>query len=66
MCRTLTARGAGEWHSGMILYSEQLEETTNLEKRDFVVADFRYDEGIRPRKDGNCPCLTTKNGGAQE
>ena len=28
---TLTARGAGEYHSGMILLSEDLTETTNLE-----------------------------------
>ena len=27
---TLTARGAGEFHSGMILYSDTLENTTNL------------------------------------
>ena len=30
---TLTARGAGEEHSGMIIYSEDLEETTNLQKQ---------------------------------
>ena len=29
---TITARGAGEWHSGMILLSEDLRDTTNLEK----------------------------------
>ena len=29
---TITARGAGEYHSGMILLSEALRETTNLEK----------------------------------
>src|SRR5574344_1824835 len=28
---TLTARGAGEEHSGMITYSDKLEETTNLQ-----------------------------------
>lgn len=28
---TLTARGAGEEHSGMIIYSDKLEETTNLQ-----------------------------------
>jgi DNA (cytosine-5)-methyltransferase 1 len=28
---TLTARGAGEEHSGMILYSDKLENTTNLQ-----------------------------------
>lgn len=31
VCRTLTARGAGEYHSGMIMYSEQFDETTNAE-----------------------------------
>lgn len=31
VCRTLTARGAGEYHSGMILYDNQLENTTNVE-----------------------------------
>lgn len=30
---TLTARGAGEEHSGMITYSEDLEETTNLQEK---------------------------------
>lgn len=29
---TLTARGAGEEHSGMILYSGELKETTNIQK----------------------------------
>lgn len=29
---TLTARGAGEEHSGMITYSDKLEETTNLQE----------------------------------
>ena len=29
---TLTARGAGEEHSGMITYSDRLEETTNLQE----------------------------------
>ncbi len=29
---TLTARGAGEEHSGMIIYSDQLDETTNLQE----------------------------------
>ena len=30
---TLTARGAGEEHSGMITYSENLEDTTNLQEQ---------------------------------
>ena len=32
ICPTITARGAGEEHSGMITYSENLEETTNLQE----------------------------------
>lgn len=32
VCPTLTARGAGEEHSGMITYSSELTETTNLQK----------------------------------
>ena len=31
ICPTLTARGAGEYHSGMITYSPECEETTNLQ-----------------------------------
>ena len=30
ICPTLTARGAGEYHSGMITYSPECEDTTNL------------------------------------
>jgi DNA (cytosine-5)-methyltransferase 1 len=30
---TLTARGAGEYHSGMVLLSEELDDTQNLEGR---------------------------------
>jgi len=31
--QTLTARGAGEEHSGMIIYSDELKETTNLQSK---------------------------------
>lgn len=31
ICPTITARGAGEYHSGMILYSDKLESDTNCE-----------------------------------
>ena len=31
--QTLTARGAGEEHSGMITYSDELKETTNLQSK---------------------------------
>lgn len=30
VCATLTARGAGEYHSGMILYCDKLNETTDI------------------------------------
>ena len=30
---------------------------------DFKIADFRYDEGIRIRKDGTCPTLACSNSG---
>lgn len=30
ICATLTARGAGEYHSGMILYCDKLNETTDI------------------------------------
>ena len=32
VCPTLTARGAGEEHSGMITYCEELDNTTNLQQ----------------------------------
>ena len=32
ICPTLTARGAGEEHSGMIIYCESLENNTNLQE----------------------------------
>lgn len=32
ICPTLTARGAGEYHSGMIIYSEANSETTNMQE----------------------------------
>lgn len=37
---TLTARGAGEEHSGMILYSEKLEDTTNLQNECLYIKNF--------------------------
>ena len=33
VCPTLTARGAGEEHSGMITYSDNLQDTTNLQEK---------------------------------
>lgn len=32
ICPTITARGAGEDHSGMIIYSDSLDDTTNLQE----------------------------------
>ena len=44
---------------------DELSENANLQKfEEYVIGDFRYDEGFRPRKNGLCPCLTTKVGGA--
>ena len=39
-------------------------EKDKLDVPYFKIADFRYDEGLRPRKDGNCPTLsaTQKSG----
>ena len=37
---TLTARGAGEEHSGMIVYSENLEGTTNLQEECLKIGLF--------------------------
>lgn len=33
-----------------------------MKKNDFTVHDFRYDEGLRGRKENLCPSLTTKSG----
>lgn len=69
VCRTLTARGAGEYHSGMILYDEHLENTTNVEDKVIKVGNTSpsgksqcndvYDEsGLHPTlcagTHGNC------------
>lgn len=44
---------------------DELPENANLQKfEEYVIGDYRYDEGFRPRKNGLCPCLTTKVGGA--
>lgn len=53
----VTARGAGEDHSGMILYCDELKETTNLRsnymKQEPIACEIRTDEGIRTFDD-NC------------
>lgn len=61
ICPTLTARGAGEYHSGMILLSDFFNQSTNVDK--IISADYRYDEGLRIRKEEISPCLTCKIGG---
>lgn len=55
---TITARGAGEYHSGMILLGENLKSKTNLEK-DKVVCEQRSDEGLRFFKNNICGALRT-------
>ena len=57
---TLTARGAGEYHSGIVLLNEYFNKTTNIDK--IITADFRYDEGLRIRKGEIVPCLTCRTG----
>lgn len=53
----VTARGAGEDHSGMILYCDELKETTNLRsnymEQEPIACEIRTDEGIRTFDD-NC------------
>lgn len=43
VCPTITARGAGEYHSGMIIYSNKLNDTKNCEKENIDL----YSLGIR-------------------
>lgn len=47
---TITARGAGEYHSGMVLVGEGLKDKTNLEN-DKIICEQRSDEGLRFFKD---------------
>lgn len=55
---TLTARGAGEYHSGMVLVGEGLKGKTNLEN-DKIICEQRSDEGLRFFKDNICGTLRT-------
>lgn len=55
---TITARGAGEHHSGMVLVGEGLKEKTNLES-DKIICEQRSDEGLRFFKDNICGTLRT-------
>ena len=70
MAPTLTARGAGEYHSGMVLISEpkDISNTIRVSGRGsldrhtwdlVVVAKLRTDEGIRTFKDGLVGTLRT-------
>lgn len=55
---TITARGAGEYHSGMVLVGDGLEDKTNLEN-DRIVCEQRCDEGLRFFKNNICGALRT-------
>lgn len=48
---TLTARGAGEYHSGMIIIGSNLENNTNLEKDGEITYDKTLDKELRFFKD---------------
>ena len=65
ICPTLTARGAGENHSGMITYSDKLEHTTNLQEELVKGTSYLRDFGSRGKlqeKDGVCDTLTASMG----
>ena len=36
-----------------------------MQKEIALIMDYRYDEGVRPRKEMICPCITTRGGGGQ-
>lgn len=55
---TITARGAGEYHSGMVLVGEGLKDKTNLEDNK-IICEQRSDEGLRFFKDNICGTLRT-------
>lgn len=59
VCRTLTARGAGEYHSGMILYDEDLENTTNIE--DKILVREATKQGYAEAHEGNSINLEQPN-----
>lgn len=65
ICPTLTARGAGENHSGMITYSDQLEHTTNLQEELVKGTSYLRDFGSRGKlqeEEGVCDTLTASMG----
>lgn len=63
ICPTLTARGAGEWHSGMIALSDDFEGTTNVDK---IICEQRSDEGLRFFKKDVCGTIRTKDSGGDK
>lgn len=60
---TLTARGGGEWHSGMIILGEKFENTTNVDR---IIREQRCDEGLRFFKDNVCGAIRTINSGGDK
>jgi DNA (cytosine-5)-methyltransferase 1 len=46
ICPTLTARGAGEYHSGMITYSPENEDTTNMQLQVMEATKKGYTEAV--------------------
>lgn len=68
ICPTLTARGAGEEHSGMITYCEDLEETTNLQRECLLIKNHTK-KGYLEATDGDGVYITnmdTKRGTVQK
>lgn len=65
---TLTARGAGEYHSGMIVYSDDNENTTNMQAQ--IIQEMQlYPNSGNPQAsrvydaDGISPAMDTCSGG---
>jgi DNA (cytosine-5)-methyltransferase 1 len=52
---TLTTRYKDSQGNGSYIIERELDE-----KEEIIVGDFRNDEGFRPRKDGDSPCLATR------
>ena len=46
ICPTLTARGAGEEHNGMITYSDLLENTTNMQEKCLTIKSGAYARNV--------------------
>ena len=58
--QTLTARGAGEEHSGMITYSELLEDTTNMQDECLNIKNATK-KGYLEARDGDGVYIVTSN-----